>query len=30
MDIKTVLEILIKNFEKENVRYAVIGGFEER
>ena len=27
MDFKTVLEILIKNFEKENVRYAVIGGF---
>jgi len=27
MDFKTVLETLIKNFEKEDVRYAVIGGF---
>ncbi|OIO00366.1 hypothetical protein COY52_03660 [Candidatus Desantisbacteria bacterium CG_4_10_14_0_8_um_filter_48_22] len=27
MDFKTVLKILLKNFRKENIRYALIGGF---
>lgn len=27
MDLKTVLEILLKNFEKEHINYALIGGF---
>jgi hypothetical protein len=27
MDFKTVLELILKNFEKENIRYALIGGF---
>ncbi|MFN3551228.1 MAG: nucleotidyl transferase AbiEii/AbiGii toxin family protein [Endomicrobiia bacterium] len=27
MDFKTVLKLVIKNFKKENVRYALIGGF---
>lgn len=27
MDFKTVITILLNNFQKENIRYAVIGGF---
>lgn len=27
MDFKTVIKLLLENFQKENVRYAVIGGF---